>query len=144
MNQQNDSQRQSQSSGQQSQSQSADHSGAARPDPNGGMHPGEDRDDYGAPGSDSGRVGDTQFEQERREPGQVDEGDRGTDSGAPAGYGDRGQGGEAPGQYEQSERDEQDSQGRFAPDSEGARQAEQSEFGSRRASDDSDPDFGQE
>ena len=152
MNQQNDGQRQSQASGQQSQSQSSDRSGAPRSDPNGGMHPGEDRDDYGAPANDSGRVGNTQFEQgherEQREPGQVDSGQYGSDTGAPAGYGDRGQGGSAPGQYEQAGYDQQrrdEQQGRSPPDSEHARQAEQSESGKRRLSDDeNDPGFGQE
>ncbi|MFN6935536.1 MAG: hypothetical protein ACK4NZ_10345 [Tsuneonella sp.] len=152
MNQQNDGQRQSQAGKQQSQSQTGGQSGAPRTDPDGGMHPGEDRDDYGAPANDSGRVGDRQYEQgqdrERREPGQVDSGDYGSDTGAPAGYGDRGQGGSAPWQYEQAtdeqrRRDEQ--QGRYSPDSEHARQAEQSESGKRRLSDDeNDPGFGQE
>ena len=125
----------------------------------GGLHPGSDRDDYGSPhghqstvASDpSGQVGvEGQpwremvggHEQERREPGQVERGDRGTDTGAPAGYGDRGHGGTAPSQSEQELRgrrqpegvnagedwpgfDEQ--QGRVEPDSPHARQAEQGE-----------------
>lgn len=50
-------QSQSQSGGQQSQS------GADRAGQPGEMHPGSDRDDYGAPGNESGRVGNTQYEQ---------------------------------------------------------------------------------
>jgi hypothetical protein len=100
-----------------------------------GLHPGSDRDDYGAPENESGRVGDRQYAQERQEPGQVERGDGGTDTGAPAGYGDRGQGGAAPGQEEQRtpgqpRRDEQ--QGTYSPDSEHARQAAQPEAGNDR------------
>ena len=64
MNQQYDSDSASSSTDRQSQhQQEQSQSGAPRPDPNGGMHPGNDRDDYGAPASDSGRVGQTQYEQ---------------------------------------------------------------------------------
>lgn len=56
-------QSQSQSGGQQSQS------GSDRNGQQGEMHPGSDRDDYGAPGNDSGRVGHKQYEQDRGESG---------------------------------------------------------------------------
>ena len=70
MNQRNDnSNNQRQASGQQEQNQS-------NADRQKGMHPGSDRDDYGAPESDSGRVGERQFEQEGREPAQQGENDR--------------------------------------------------------------------
>lgn len=58
--------------GQQSQSQSGGHqsqSGTDRTGQPGEMHPGSDRDDYGSPGNDSGRVGNTQYEQEQGESG---------------------------------------------------------------------------
>lgn len=142
MNQNQDAGRQSQSQGQQQQSQrrtdgpfvdDTDRAG-------GGLHPGSDRDDYGSPHGIEGTVG-TQYEQagdeaseherERLEPGQVGAGEQAGDTGAP-GYGDRGRGGGAPYQEEQRRagrdwpgRDEQ--QGRVAPESEHARQAEQGE-----------------
>ncbi len=146
MNQQQDAagQRQSQS---QSQSQSQRRTDGPFVDDTkragGGLHPGSDRDDYGSPhghqdtvASDpSGQVGgDAQpwrervggDEQERLEPGQVGQGDADTpgDTGAPAGYGDRGRGGSEPGRSWPG-RDEQ--QGRIDPRSEHARQAEQGE-----------------
>lgn len=53
-----------------------------------GLHPGSDRDDYGAPENESGRVGDRHYdaqrEKERRAPGQVEHGAGGGDTGAPA------------------------------------------------------------
>ncbi len=109
-----------------------------------GLHPGSDRDDYGSPHGHDDTVASDPDEQaggnaqpwrervggdekERLEPGQVGQGDAdtSTDSGAPAGYGDRGRGGSAPRGHGLPGRDEQ--QGRIDPDSEHARQAEQGE-----------------
>ncbi len=98
------------------------------------MHPGSDRDDYGSPHGEHGVVATYEHEQERLEPGQVERGDSGTDSGAPAGYGDRGRGGKAPqqGEYDANRydpgrpaRDQQE--GVVGADSAQARQAEQGE-----------------
>ena len=114
MNQQNDNGGNRQSQGQRDNQQSQNQSGReqAPGERQQGMQPGSDRDDYGAPGSQSGRVGDKQFEQ----------GEKGRNR--------------APGEA----RDEQE--GRDAPDSEHARQAEQSE--NRRDRIEDDPGFGQE
>ncbi|MCT2560007.1 hypothetical protein N0B51_13570 [Tsuneonella sp. YG55] len=141
MNQQDDTTRQSQSQSQQQQSQRR--TGGPFVDDTeragGGLHPGSDRDDYGSPHGIEGTVG-TQYEQagdaaseherERLEPGQVGAGEQPGDSGAPAGYGDRGQheqgrsaGRGWPGREEQ--------QGRIDPGSEHARQAEQGESDSQ-------------